>query len=600
MRMKRFFWLVAAGSLLASTLFSGPVVIDGTDANDHGSSSGTANIQGWAYMQKVLENEAGAVGGGVAKVVADLGTTAGLQARLAIDSAFALSTLPGLGWTITHVDQANIDTFLSSLSVGNTGILYIPTVDNSAGDLPGSLLTNIATHALQINDFVNNGGGLFAMSESPTTGTAYSWLIALLPTVSTVDIGAGGSLNPITLTTNGMAAFPGLTSADLSAGPWHNYFLGTFGGLSVLGTAVDGAGVQRAVIIGGGAGTSIVPPLLAVICTGATASATHAGCITRDARFWFSHPETNDATCATLRRAIAATAEEVCLGFQTLPVEYENNDNAKDGEDALIEALGLYWRSQKRTGEEGGRQSLRLPGSSLCRARKQLAVEMIAAVANNSFLGTGPANCSYFDGVSTVPFPTNLIEQASRTATAEDVAAIRAMTVLLRKFNSSGLTNDFPAGMTECSAWPRSRLRAMARDPLTQFTCPGLNDGPFTAEALTSFPYIKTVDLSKYGDDFANTSCGTGGADAVWKVTPTVGRTGRSFVVDTFGSTIDTLLSVWQSTGVGAALLDCNDDANATPQSQLIFKSDGINTFFIVVEGKLGATGKVKIRVRSF
>ena len=60
------------------------------------------------------------------------------------------------------------------------------------------------------------------------------------------------------------------------------------------------------------------------------------------------------------------------------------------------------------------------------------------------------------------------------------------------------------------------------------------------------------------------------------------------------------ILSVWQSTGVGAALLDCNDDANATPQSQLIFKSDGINTFFIVVEGKLGATGKVKIRVRSF
>lgn len=35
---------------------AGPVVIDGTDANDHGYGTITANSEGWLYMQKVVDN----------------------------------------------------------------------------------------------------------------------------------------------------------------------------------------------------------------------------------------------------------------------------------------------------------------------------------------------------------------------------------------------------------------------------------------------------------------------------------------------------------------------------------------------------------------
>jgi hypothetical protein len=60
-----------------------------------------------------------------------------------------------------------------------------------------------------------------------------------------------------------MTAFPGLTNTDMAgADPWHGYFSGNLGSLSVLGTAqhtVGGVTTTRNIIIGGGAGTVITP-----------------------------------------------------------------------------------------------------------------------------------------------------------------------------------------------------------------------------------------------------------------------------------------------------------------------------------------------------
>src|SRR2546422_11490763 len=96
---------IAACALLAVTatrLMAGPVVIDGTDANDHGFSTNGVNADGWLYMQKVLENLASQLDPSVVKVVVDLGTHAtgtisatNSHARDAINSAFTFSSLPG-------------------------------------------------------------------------------------------------------------------------------------------------------------------------------------------------------------------------------------------------------------------------------------------------------------------------------------------------------------------------------------------------------------------------------------------------------------------------------------------------------------------------
>ena len=257
--------IVAGVALTMSTVLAnaGPVIIDGTDANDHGSASGGVNIQGWEYMQRALENLAAAVNPGAAKVVVDLGTTSG-QARNAINSAFNLSALAGAGgWTLVHVDgAANISAWLAGLSTSNTGILYLPTYGLSSGDLAFDEMQAINAGAASINTFVSGagnpttGGALFSMGESGTG--EYGWLTTLIPGILPTDVGSGGIGTNMTLTAAGTAAFPGLTNADLSgADPWHGYFSGNLGGLSVLATAPDNQGVNRNVIIGGGAGTVI-------------------------------------------------------------------------------------------------------------------------------------------------------------------------------------------------------------------------------------------------------------------------------------------------------------------------------------------------------
>jgi hypothetical protein len=257
--------------LPVSAALAGPVIIDGTDSNDHGSSNGTANINGWLYMQKVLENLANNVGN-VNKTVTILGTDPGTTADDAINSAFSLSNIAST-WNSFHINGAtDIANFLDGQTVGginlaNTGILYIPTAGNTFGDLAEDELAEINSRGTAIANFVNGpgtfnqGGGLFAMAESPTMGqTPYGWLRSVIPTISSVaDQGETGVSTALTLTQEGSNAFPGLSGADLSSGPWHNYFTGNFGSLKVLATAPDDNGQIRNLILGGGAGTVINP-----------------------------------------------------------------------------------------------------------------------------------------------------------------------------------------------------------------------------------------------------------------------------------------------------------------------------------------------------
>ncbi|WP_114971858.1 PEP-CTERM sorting domain-containing protein [Rhodoferax ferrireducens] len=261
MKLKSLVSAVAL-ALAGTTVLAGPVIIDGTDANDHGFASGSANFSGWLYMQRALENLAATVNPSATKVVVDLGTT-GSQAGAAILSAFNLSSLPGSGWTLLNVDgAAAISAHLASLSTANTGILYLPTFGNSGGDLTSAEMAAINAGAASINTFVGgagtplNGGGLFSMGESGTG--AYGWLTTLIPGIIATDVGGGGIGTNITLTAAGSTAFAGgLTDSDLAgADPWHGHFSGDLGGLSVLGVALQGA-TSRNVIIGGGAGTVI-------------------------------------------------------------------------------------------------------------------------------------------------------------------------------------------------------------------------------------------------------------------------------------------------------------------------------------------------------
>ncbi|HXI82566.1 MAG TPA: hypothetical protein VNL17_00590 [Verrucomicrobiae bacterium] len=325
--------------------------------------------------------------------------------------------------------------------------------------------------------------------------------------------------------------------------------------------------------------------------------------VTRTSRFWFTHGFSSDANCATLLGAINFNGGVLDLGFVTLATANRNSDNVIDGTDAFIEALGFYWRGAGKTGEPSGTQSLGLKSSGLCVARKQLAVELIAAIANTTLLGTFPPNATYVNGHTVTNFPGDLISQARTAAAGFDVAAVRSMTALLKKFNSSGQTNNLPNGLEECSAQPSKILKPISRDPMLQDTCPGINDTCLAAKTIVFSDenpvFNDSVSLAGFHDDIPSPACNVGGRDAVWQVSPPVAANGRQFSVSTQGSNFDTVLSIWSGTCSNLTPVACADNVLGSGE-QLTFTTDGVNTFFIVIEGSGGAFGNVKMSVRSF
>jgi len=362
-----------------------------------------------------------------------------------------------------------------------------------------------------------------------------------------------------------------------------------YSGGSFIETASDGTGVSASI-------SNII------------ARCSSEQCITRPARFWFTHGTGTDVDCVSLMSAIETNWGVLNLGFTRLPTaSYVDGDST----NSLMEALGFYWRGIGRTGEDGGTQNAKLRSAVLCRARKLLIDELIPAVANVRLLGTRPSNCTYNNGGTTTNFPDNLVEQARLVAAGEDIAECQAMTKLLKKFNNSGITNNFLGSAMECDSTATRTLKKISRDPTERDTCPGINDSCITAEAVNNesvdpyaFLFKRSVNTSVYdsssvSDDVAsNTFSGY----LVWyKITPEVGTSKRHFTASTAGSNYDTTLSVWQgicsSTTNSMSMVTNNDNYGGTWQSRVGFKTDGTNTYYIVVGGS--GYGRAKIKVTN-
>jgi hypothetical protein len=351
--------------------------------------------------------------------------------------------------------------------------------------------------------------------------------------------------------------------------------------------------------------------------------------VTRTSRYWFTHAFSTDTNCATLLSAIQANGSVMPLGFATLPTADRNAGNAIDAYSTLIEALSFYWKSTGVTGEPGGSQSDKAKGSALCAARKKLAVELIAAEANAALFGAFPGNATYTSSGITTNFPPDLILQAQAVAEDYDPVAINAMTALLKEFNKSGVTNNLPNGLLECTAQTgkivltnvtgaplKTTLKQLARDPMTQATCPGVNDSCESAQVVVfpnaSNPFARavftaSVNLNSYTNNMPSPAlfiptCGIGlGPDAVWEILPTVGISGRQFTASTAGSNFYTMLSVWTGScgSNNLTAVSCTSRNIGTEGVQLVFNTDGTNTFFIVGQGPVGQFGKLKITITS-
>ena len=402
---------------------------------------------------------------------------------------------------------------------------------------------------------------------------------------NTTIIGASASLGVCTVSSNAVVCNLGAVSPGNVAAVTITVVPHVIGNLCNTATITDTNGAM----------------LQADACVTVLPARTHGQCITRTARYWFTHTHSDDPDCATLLTAIAANGDVVDLGFLQLPLRQENGDGVLDSVDTLIEALGFYYRNINRTGEDNGTQSRAMPGSKLCRARKELAVEMIAATANFIYLGTFPSDCSYLTGSITTNFSMDIINQARAACAAQDVMAVTAYTALLRKFNSGGLTNNFFGGLKECSPDKAAPLRKVSRDLTSHSTCPGVNDSCASAEPIIapSLPFSRSLNLRSYGDGMSSPTCASGGANAVWKLELPTAAAGRHFTVTTKGSNLATMISIWRGTCDSIENVTCAVGGGTTPQASLGFTTDGTVPYYIVIESPTGQIGALKMKVTS-
>lgn len=241
--------VAAAAVLVCSGAHAGPFILAGTDADDHGSFSAGANQDGWLFMQRAIENIGSAVtnGNNVVYVLGSTNSASSGDAYDAATSAFTQSSLASAGWTISYVDgAAAIATFLQGGAAG-AGLIMLDSGSNITGGLSAAENAAIAANAGSLNSFVGAGGGLFSQANG------YDWLSALLPTVTVNSLQTTG----LSLTAAGMAAFPGLSNADLSAGPYHENFT-NIGSLPVLATGVGSFSGLNVIL--GASGGSITNP----------------------------------------------------------------------------------------------------------------------------------------------------------------------------------------------------------------------------------------------------------------------------------------------------------------------------------------------------
>jgi len=183
-------------------------------------------------------------------------------------------------------------------------------------------------------------------------------------------------------------------------------------------------------------------------------------CITRTPGFWFPRTSSTNPNCVTLLAAILANGSTLNLGFMTLPTTPTGNPFV-DGTNALDQAESFFWKNRHFTGDG-------MKASLLCIARKELAVQLIPAIANQALFGTSPGSCKES---SSVLFPADLIQQAQNAAACTNISQINSFTALLSQFNESGSTAAIPSNLELWCGTYSSVASKIAVDPTTQATC---------------------------------------------------------------------------------------------------------------------------------
>jgi YD repeat-containing protein len=192
-------------------------------------------------------------------------------------------------------------------------------------------------------------------------------------------------------------------------------------------------------------------------------------CVTRDVSYWASRViPPPSAGCATLSNVFNLLPNGLMnLGF--LQVNLQG-------------AVGIFWGNAGGTGDslEGG--------DPLCVARKALSKQLIAAIANVTLLNANSSGCGAQDpATGGFVLIGTLISEAQAATQAEPpafecstlgaeqlwVAEMNSLTAQLTAFNTGGMSQPLPAGLSDCGVGPANARFIVWQqvDPTTLANC---------------------------------------------------------------------------------------------------------------------------------
>ncbi len=219
--------------LAAQSASAGPIFLTGHDPDFHAQDSVHAQDLLKAGLDFVTSGAYTNVTKKFLWVESFLSPTAGHRVGEAGLTSIGLTQGSEFDW----VDAAGF------ASVNLSAYEAIGIASSFGGMLTQSELDGLITRKADIATFVNNGGGLLALSEcSPSSGFCLADTLGPNPNTFgflPVVVTSVNTTAPYSLTAAGSLLFPGLTNDDMND-PTHNSF-GQVGGLTVVDT--DNAGV---------------------------------------------------------------------------------------------------------------------------------------------------------------------------------------------------------------------------------------------------------------------------------------------------------------------------------------------------------------------
>ncbi|QDU23876.1 pre-peptidase C-terminal domain-containing protein [Urbifossiella limnaea] len=207
------------------------------EPNEFATTNPAGNRNGWKFIEQgvrfVRDSAFNEVSPGVPPPLANTILAIGVTGSTALNAINSVASV--LGMSVQTVTGAAIGT----VNFNDYRVLYVPSNSlNTGGGITQPDLTALNLRTTDIRDFINSGGGIFALTEANSTNP-YGWL--QIPNPFTIQsFGGGGISNALRKTPAALSAGVTITDLELSNGvPYHNVFTGPVGFNNLLPFVLD-------------------------------------------------------------------------------------------------------------------------------------------------------------------------------------------------------------------------------------------------------------------------------------------------------------------------------------------------------------------------